>query len=141
MKTLTRRLFISNAAKVAALAAVPAMAKPHQYLLTLTDGCEGSILAQIGFSGDIVPIDPKEYVSSSRRWIVALVSGLPDGSEMLSEHFSGGLSRPNSLNFRLWSPIRRTKLNHGVEFEMLDKESWAYSKYVCRNGEVVETLT
>lgn len=143
MNSLTRRSFLSSAAKVAALAALPAVGGLHQYLLTITDGAEGAVLAQIGFSGDVIPVNPQDYFPSSRlKWVVALVSGFPDGSERMSEYFECGQRsyQKHGPNFKLWEPVRRTKLSRGVEVRMLNERSWAHSRYICLDGHIIEMI-
>lgn len=149
MNTTSRRSFVSNALKVTALAALPEItSKSLPYTLTVNDGAFGAVLARVTFSGDVVPVDPRTYLPFAKRnWVSAFVSGLPDGTEMVCEHFKEEdvELRNYGLNFKLWEPVRVTKRDRRVEMQMLRRKRsatgwWAHSRYVFFNGEIIEKV-
>lgn len=91
MQNLTRRSFVSNLAKASLLAAIPvSAAQGHPYVLTLTDGFEGPVLARMEFFGDEIPVDPSDYLPTSKAGNVhAVVTGASDGYDRLASFAFG----------------------------------------------------
>lgn len=80
MKTLTRRSFISNAAKVATLAAVPVLADAPRYTLTVTENLSEPARLILPFDGPLIPEFDLATLSENSS-LVVMVSGSQDGQD------------------------------------------------------------